>query len=629
MNPRMLKEYRPLLLPWGVGVSAGLAGLLAEGDRVILFTLVYYACAAVLAAMVFGLEFQHRTMPLLLTQPMSRLAVWKEKLGVAGFGVGTLAVLDLQFQRLVSRVPALAVVAAVVVLVALIGGWGILAATRSLLWSLVIGVCGPLLLFGGVTVAVYNYSELLLVDTMPEFCVAVIATGMVCCAILAYLGQRFLGQLARNCLAPMLVVLLFSAGQVMARDLTEAGPNFVEVSISVLVLLIIVCSTFLWTLLARSTIGGLAFTIAGPFLPALGLGIVIEQLSLGRRALSEAGILAIWILASLGYALLCLWLGWKKFARLEWREVSAGANLTEARARANQSWLSDWLRCRPRGSWRNLVRKELRLHKPVFLLATVFTVCWAAALGVQVLWPQVWMSILFVWLGCIYVPAALLLAGTVSLGEERTLGLAAWHLTLPIPPWQSWLAKLATAAFTAAALGALLPGLLFMVSSATAQVQFPEDVANRTICGFAAICGATLFLLGFWAAGFTGNTIRAALIAVPGLGVAYSLVMLNSGLEQNHYLPPGGLALGVMQYFDNSWAWGPPSPATWALIFAAPIACVIAVILLQSLAQFRRAEAQRDRILRNALVLAAVVAAASFWCGDMATAFNTLSSGGW
>ena len=89
MNPRLVKETRFLLPAFGVTVLATLAtsliwrGYSALGALVVVFTV----CCTLMGASSFGNEFQYQTMPLLLSQPLSRRSIWFEKMLVLGVAV--------------------------------------------------------------------------------------------------------------------------------------------------------------------------------------------------------------------------------------------------------------------------------------------------------------------------------------------------------------------------------------------------------------------------------------------------------------------------------------------------------------------------------------------------------------
>src|SRR5215469_10116433 len=84
-NAMVLKELRPLLLPWSCALAVGaLFALkpLVEGFDLLFTGLVLYGFVAGLAlvcALSFGEEFQHRTIGLLLSQPLPRSRVWRQK----------------------------------------------------------------------------------------------------------------------------------------------------------------------------------------------------------------------------------------------------------------------------------------------------------------------------------------------------------------------------------------------------------------------------------------------------------------------------------------------------------------------------------------------------------------------
>ncbi len=98
----------------------------------------------------------------------------------------------------------------------------------------------------------------------------------------------------------------------------------------VLLLVIIVCSTGFWTLLARSTVGGMILTGAAQFLLYLLLVLFVTAVdgmapaSPGGTRLShvpEVHSALSWFVAGFGlsYAAIMLWLGRRRFARMELR----------------------------------------------------------------------------------------------------------------------------------------------------------------------------------------------------------------------------------------------------------------------------------------------------------------------
>ena len=104
MNPRVLKEFRSILFPTLLALGgAGLMAVQTNADQSTLDVLietnvafwlllkvspfVFYISLALAAALSYGFEFQHRTLTMLLTQPLSRSRIWREKLAALAIAV--------------------------------------------------------------------------------------------------------------------------------------------------------------------------------------------------------------------------------------------------------------------------------------------------------------------------------------------------------------------------------------------------------------------------------------------------------------------------------------------------------------------------------------------------------------
>ena len=82
---RLWKETRALLPFWAA--MAGLIGIPAlfrVQEGVAMSVSAYVFGCALLGSVIIGQEFQHRTMGLLLSQPVSRRRIWWEKMFVLG-----------------------------------------------------------------------------------------------------------------------------------------------------------------------------------------------------------------------------------------------------------------------------------------------------------------------------------------------------------------------------------------------------------------------------------------------------------------------------------------------------------------------------------------------------------------
>ena len=107
MNPtttRLLKEARVLFWPWCLVTIGGVLPLIQQ--RLHIGSSVYGHLLAgigplsvfvgfpLLATLSLGSEFQHGTLSMLLTQPVSRMRIWGEKMSVTAFAVSLAAVIQ-------------------------------------------------------------------------------------------------------------------------------------------------------------------------------------------------------------------------------------------------------------------------------------------------------------------------------------------------------------------------------------------------------------------------------------------------------------------------------------------------------------------------------------------------------
>src|SRR6266446_1515696 len=101
---RLAKEFRPLLLPWCVAAAAAcllpLFALLDDRSGIgvaqffsTLSFLAFFGSITVLAGISFGAEFQERTFGLLISQPVERARLWREKLLTLVLGVATVSII--------------------------------------------------------------------------------------------------------------------------------------------------------------------------------------------------------------------------------------------------------------------------------------------------------------------------------------------------------------------------------------------------------------------------------------------------------------------------------------------------------------------------------------------------------
>src|SRR5260221_219137 len=133
--------------------------------------------------------------------------------------------------------------------------------------------------------------------------------------------------------------------------------------------LIMTASAPFWTLVARSTIGGLALNFVNSFIPLI-MSARRDWIPATIMTRSFAGV------AILCYAAGMLWLGRQALARFQVTGGIAGDDLLMAGPDMLPRRIADWFRSRPTGLTLNLIRKEFRLLRPVWLLSLLGLVAW-------------------------------------------------------------------------------------------------------------------------------------------------------------------------------------------------------------------------------------------------------------
>ncbi|HEY0874325.1 MAG TPA: hypothetical protein VGD94_12700 [Vicinamibacterales bacterium] len=406
--------------------------------------------------------------------------------------------------------------------------------------------------------------------------------------------------------ALLAVLLVLVAIQFVA--LQSAAPDaHVEIR-AVTFLLPLVCSGFFWTLLAGSTIGGAVFSLAALALVEMASSVIASRVT--GLDLDPFGAHPALIAVRLAYAAGSLWLGWRMFAHYELKATGEIHGVLPAALDAVRA-----LRSRPTGAIGNLVRKELRLQQPGMLIAALFVLCWLTAMLVFSMpssRPAV-AEIVFAALFVSYVPLVLIVCGTISIGEDTSLGIHAWHLTLPVSSATQWGIKLTVTSIVGLTLGVALPLALKLL----APLVVPLPAGSIQLPPSAVIAGAAAALLvaSFWSVSLFGHTVKASVataVIVPVLWVcivAASAAGLRGGIGgdwltslmvANQWSPEDLLPLGA-SYRDFS--------RLVVLISGAALASLAA---RHSLIAFRTPQLERRRIIRYMFQLALLGALVSF-----------------
>jgi ABC-type transport system involved in multi-copper enzyme maturation permease subunit len=394
---RILKEARSLFWPWCAVIISGALPLVAHSHPAPLRDgpfwgihsfiepisfLGFFLGIPLLATLSLGNEFQHRTLPLLLSQPVGRMEIWSEKMSV--------------------------------------------------------------------------------------MIVAVVSAALVIC-----IGWR---------------------------SAFQQDPDLWVVA-GALTIPMIASATF-WTLCARSTMGGLTLNAVNSLMPLAWH----ERPDWIPETITARSVAAF---ALLCYAGVMLWLGRRTLVRFEVTGGMAGEDLLVAGPGILPGALAGWFRSRPTGAVLNLIRKEFRLLRPLWLV-TLFTVLGWICLTLFWLVPEhgptrnITPLVAMVGAFTALIP---ILAGSLSLGEERAWGTHSWHLTLPVSAWRQWLIKLVIAMLSGVVCGVLLPTFVLLAGG------FVHGSPLR----FADPHGEILWLLtasllsfaSFWCACAVSGTVRA------------------------------------------------------------------------------------------------------------------------
>jgi len=317
----------------------------------------------------------------------------------------------------------------------------------------------------------------------------------------------------------------FVAGQYLAYAVW--GSSFKSWNSSGLLVVVtllagVMCSSAFWTLQSRSIIGGMVLPLGIQALPAVLIPFFVSSRTMVVPEELESGLFLALGVSAFVYCVLFMYLGWRKFSRLEWREGFIGESVIAAlpalRVKESQPTGS-------RGPWASLLRKELRLYWPVFSLAALFVVCWLAALGLRALRPTwgVQFEPVFGVILVIYLPFVWLLSGCISLGEEKQLGTWGWHLTLSVSRTRQWAIKISFALLIILILGILMPALACLAAKAP-YIQMPVNWSLfpwHSPVWLALLVAVFSTILSFWSVTMFGTVVRAVLFTFLGSGVLF------------------------------------------------------------------------------------------------------------
>jgi hypothetical protein len=277
----------------------------------------------------------------------------------------------------------------------------------------------------------------------------------------------------------------------------------------------------------RGTLGGAALSVLLPWILVIAPWIFDDY-----SQASDEWCLDYTFASQSIYGLICAILGFLTFLKLEDR-----GSFTAEAATVTLGSLTD--KIGGSGAASNLLKKELRLHQPVFLMAFVVLAFWAALMIVKWMRPTFPVEYLAI-PAVILVVAVPALAGIITVAEERHLGLHDWHLTLPQSARRQWIIKLGAGFLVNLLVGLTLAILLIAVS----QSAFETTLAAKSDIIVWFVLNVWIYSAASYASSFSPSSLRAlfstGIILCVMLGIwslPYVIPMLRQpGLRELVYL---------------------------------------------------------------------------------------------
>lgn len=288
------------------------------------------------------------------------------------------------------------------------------------------------------------------------------------------------------------------------------------------------------TLLARSAVGGLALSSA--FFGVL--FVIWSKLAESQRHHGDIPTAFLWVtgIVVVGCAVGIMWLGRRMFLRFQIAEGPQGEVGLATAARFIPRFAIDWLRCRPRGAILNLIRREVGLLRVLWLLSLLSFVTWGCLVVFHFVKPRDFpIESPPVALAIMLSLLIALLAGALSLGEEKTQGTHMWQLTLPVSSWTQWGVKLAVALCASLISAVGVPLIVLLVSGWLVGAPL-SYLGNAPLLVF-VLEAFVITSVAFWCSCIVKGTVRATLWCFPvlfALGLAGALGNWMSTAAINH-----------------------------------------------------------------------------------------------
>ena len=375
------------------------------------------------------------------------------------------------------------------------------------------------------------------------------------------------------------------------------------------------CATPFLTLLFRSAIAGVVFSLAIPLLIWLGGGaLVIALIKLGVLQEAPGGAIfddvllfrfltGYFVLAFVGYCGGFYWLGYRKFRNLEVLDgPAAGNGLGVFLERPFQRLLHACLPERS-GPFTALLRKELKLQQPTFLVCAAFVLVEAMVVSYLRLFQPSLGDVYFMLPMILYCGFVPLTVGAIAVAEERNFGVLAWHLTLPISARAQWRIKMLVSLGVSLILGVVVPCAVIGIGHAL----YPPLPALGSMefwpSFFICLAEALATALALYASSLSNNSLQAIIL---GAGLALGLgVVADLTVKGGAWLGPVlASALGLNDHYSYGWSLALGHEEPFALMaLGLGMVMVLATLLGCAFGNYRRSELDRRALWRHAGVV--------------------------
>jgi hypothetical protein len=348
-----------------------------------------------------------------------------------------------------------------------------------------------------------------------------------------------------------------------------------------------------WAKIGRTTLGTTILSFGSQF-AALIVGVTVFVPTTG---LTEIRWVAVW--STIVYSCIFLALGWRRHVRAEQIESNAASAARAVADHITVPWIGG---ISPRHRWKNLLVRELNLHRTSVGLGAFFVVLLLGLQSAGARWsPELWAMLtpmakalpFYMWSA-----VTLLFTTAAAFNDEKELGTHALNLALPVAARKQFAIKLLTAGTVFLLIGIALPVAiarithmpgLFLGQPASGEPVFLLD--GRRVAGDLTpvqMCAALLliFALAVRTATLSRRSLDAVLTSIGTITLPVVLFVFTDPDQSNALTRTFRAALfgssnGRIGRSSPWWVWGETtdggdSPA----VVAALALCVAAVLWL-------------------------------------------------